>query len=206
MKRSILALALLPMCAHAVDIEIGTGVTHYKTAHDGLWYQESFPHWIDANDTPLSIGVSHEIRGLRYRAEFLSLGWIYSSAQWTADSTYYAGAPAPATAYGIGRGSASGLVLSVSRPVNIFGLPFYGEAGGWIYIPKWKISVYDMSTGAHICECETPTDKKIGPVLGFGIRHNGIDVGIRYMGMPTTGTDTPPIYNHAYTLMAKVYF
>lgn len=206
MKRSILALALLPLCAQAADIEIGTGATRYKTAHDGLWYQDAYPHTFDLNDVPVSIGVSGERNGLRYRAEYISLGWLYNSAQWTSDANYYAGTPAPAITYGVGRGSASGILLSVSRPVNLSGLPLYVEAGPWFYVPKWKISTYDIATGVHGCECETPRTWHAGPALGFGIRGDGIDLSVKYLGMPTTGTDMPPLYNHAYVLEIKASF
>lgn len=204
MKRSILALALLPMCAQAVDIEIGTGATHYKTAHDGLWYQAAYPHTFDLNDTPMSIGVSGERNGIRYRAEYLYLGWMFNSAQWVPDSDYYAGTTATPTRRGVGRGSASGIMLSASRPVPVFGIPFYAEAGTWVYVAKYKISVTRTDVGDSF-DYEVPKTWHVGPAVGFGIRYSGIDIGIKYLGMQYTGGEYP-VYNHAYVLETKVYF
>lgn len=152
----------------------------------------------------MSIGVSGEHNGLRYRAEYLYLGWMFNSAQWVPDTDYYAGSPATPTYRGVGRGSAAGVVLSVSRPVSMLGLPLYAEAGAWTYVPKYKISVTRTDVGDTF-DYQLSGSWRIGPAIGFGIRHSGIDVGIRYLGMQFTGGEYP-IYSHAYTLMAKVYF
>lgn len=206
MKKSVLAIALLASAsAQAMDLEIGTGRTKYKTTHDGLWYQEQYPHSLDLNSVPMSLGISEEYRGIRYRAEYLYLGWVYSSASWVSDADYYAGTSAVPTMHGFGRGSVSGLVLSASRPVPILGLPFYAEAGAWCYVPKWKMTVTNIATGIT-GEGETERAWKIGPTLGVGLRYSGIDISIKYLGMQQDGAKLPPIYDHAYILETKVYF
>lgn len=206
MKHSIIAMALLPMCANALDVEIGTGTVHYKTAHDGLWYQGAYPHTEDLNAVPLSLGLSAEYNNTRYRAEYLYLDWMYNSSQYVSDANYYAGTHAPAAGALQGRGSAAGVVLSASRQVPVFGLPFYVEAGAWLYVPKYKVTATSFVSG-RVNEFETERAWKVGPALGLGIRYEGIDISIRYLSMQHGGDEVcPPIYNHAYTLMFKVYF
>lgn len=205
MRQSTLALALLPLCAQAVDIEIGTGATHYKTAHDGLWYQEAYPHTFDLQSVPMSFGVSGERNGIRYRAEYLYLGWMYNASQWVSDKDYYPGSPVVPTRHGVGRGSAAGIVLSASRHVPLFGLPFYAEAGAWVHVAKYKITVTNTMTGSF-GDYEAPRSWHVGPAIGFGIRYSGVDVGVKYLGMQQSEDGSYPVYDHAYVLETKVYF
>lgn len=207
MKRSILALALLPLCANALEFEVGTGATHYKKAHDGLWWQGNHPATEDLQSVPMSLGVSAERNGIRYRAEYIYLGWMYNSGLWVSDADNYPGSTATPTLSGIGRGSVAGLIFSASRPVPVFGIPFYAEAGVFAYVPKYKMTVTDRVTG-EVWEAQTTRSWRFGPALGVGIRYSGVDVSVKYLGMNQGSSESsnPPIYDHAYVLETKVYF
>ena len=203
----LLFILLFPFAANAVEFEFGTGATHYKKAHDGLWYQESQAHNFDLKSVPMSLGVSHKSGNLRYRAEYIYLGWMYSSAVWSSDGNYYAGSNAEPIYIGTGKGSAAGLLLSVSRDINLFGLPFYGEVGPFIYTPQWKVEIRDYKTNDFLYDLEAKSKLRIGYAIGFGIRHSGIDISIKYLGMQyNQGEPYPPIFDHAYVLETKVYF
>jgi hypothetical protein len=205
MKTIIMVLALLSFPAAADwSFEVGTGMTTYKTAHDGLWYQEQYPHSLDMESVPLSLGVSYGRKDMRFRAEVISLGWVYSSSQVTSDFNYYTGNHIPPGGVMKGRGEATGLLLSVSKDVPIFGLPLYAEAGLWSYKAKWKVSAYTFDRSKEAELGEEP-DFRFGPAVGIGIRHGALDVSIRYLDMQHHGeTSTQPIYNGAYVLMFKV--
>lgn len=207
MKKILLSILLLPITASAVDFEFGTGATHYKTAHDGLWYQESYPHRLDLNSVPMSLGISHKIGNTRLRAEYIYLGWMYSSAVWASDGDYHPGTTAPPIYIGNGKGSVSGIILSVSRDVNILGVPFYAEAGPFFYVPKWSVEIRDYKMRTYLYDLTTTSQWRVGSMLGFGVRYSGVDVSIKYLGMQYNQSEPfPPIWDHAYVLETKVYF
>ena len=204
-----LAVSLTTACleSNAFDIEIGTGETHYKTAHDGLWYQSQFQNELDLKTVPWSVGISKKIDNLRYRAQILSLGGVYTSGVWASDDDHYPGSKATAVYIGKGKGSASGIVLSVSRDVNIFNLPLYAEAGAFFYVPSWTERISEYSTTKYLYDLTAEKTVRVGPVMGVGIRHSGIDISIKYIGMQYNGAEPfPPIWDRAYVLEAKIYF
>lgn len=207
MKKILLFVLLFPIAANALDYEFGTGATHYKTAHDGLWYVESYPHSLDLKAVPWSFGVSTKIDNLRYRAQILSLGSVYTSGIWPSDDDYYPGTTARPVYIGKAKGSASGAILSVSRDVHVLGLPLYAEVGAFIYSPAWTVRVLDYNTAKYLYDLTEKKRLRAGPVLGFGIRHSGVDISIKYIGMQYNGTEPfPPIWDRAYVLETKVYF
>lgn len=201
-------LMMLSVSAHALDIEIGTGATHYKTAHDGLWYQEAYAHSFDLKSTPMSFGVSHEYKGIRYRAQYLYLGQMFSNAVWVSDNDYVVGSALKEPDYiGNGTGRVSGIILSASRPALLFGLPFYVEAGPFFYVPTWKVTILRANTREYLYDLETTSQWRVGPSVGFGIRHSGIDISVKYLGMQHRKNEPyPTIYDRAYMLDMKVYF
>lgn len=192
--------------AYPLDFEIGVGQSHYKTAHDGLWYQEAYPHTADLKDNAFSLGFSKAYGANRYRLEYITLGWVYNSAQYVGDQNYYAGTNTKAAGQLLGRGSVAGAVLSASRDVRIMGMPFYAEGGAFVYVPKWQVTACPF--GSDTCrDFITQSSVRVGPVVGAGIRYSGIDVGVRYYGLQMNNGDIcPPIYSSAFTLMVKVYF
>jgi hypothetical protein len=212
-KKLAIAFSLvLPLQAGAVDIELGTGFGTYRQQHDGVWYQSEWPHTLELNTNPLSIGISGERNGIRYRAEFLALGSAYSNSVATSDAKngkYYAltcSDQCDLYKY-TGRGSVSGVVLSASRPVPVMGVPFYAEAGAYVYVPVWKMTVSPTNENqTFTAEVAHESNLLVGPMLGFGVRHSGVDVGIRYLYVEATGDDYPAIYTSAVTVMFKVYF
>lgn len=195
--------------AKAAEIEIGTGTTHYKHGHNGVWYQEAYPHEFDLNAVPMSLGVVFQGERNLYRMEFLSLGSMFNKSLATWDHEYYPGTTAAPFANFDGRGSVSGVILSAVRPFNVWGLPLYGEAGLFVFRHKWNISMHDMK-GNLLTEFQREPEINYSPVVGVGIRGNGIDVGIRYLYLDAPGGEgamaTPPLATHAYTMMLKVYF
>ena len=204
---TFLLFLLFCSTSNAVDIEFGTGATHYKTAHDGLWYQSQFPSENDLTSVPWSIGISQQYGNLRYRAQMLSLGSVYTSGVWASDGDSYPGSKSQPMYIGKGKGSASGLVLSVSRDTPIFNLPLYAEVGGFFYIPAWSEKIQDYSNAQYLYELKAEPTVRLGPVIGIGVRQSGIDISLKYIGMQYNGSEPfPPIWDRAYIMEMKVYF
>ena len=208
----ILIVLFFSMSAQAVDFELGTGTTHYKKNSDGLWYQEGFPYSEDLRDTPVSIGLSHQFEKFRARIEYLDLGWAHMSALAVGNDYMYApGQPGscvgecPMRRY-IGNGHVKGFVLSASRDVPLFGLPLYVEGGIYTYSPTWREVVVDSANGDILIELKHEPKREITPMLGFGIRYSGVDIGVRWFQLESSGDEYPALYNRAYTLMLKGYF
>ena len=211
-KLTALAAYMVAVPVHAVDFEIGTGVTQYEKQPNGVWYQNGFPSDMDMTGTAISIGVSKQYGSLRYRIEYLSLGQVMSNANATTDQNY---SPHYVSTCGStcevnkfqGWGDVWGTVFSVSRPVHAFGLPLYAEGGLWAYVPKWRVEVYSLPPNPELIASVKHDPKlEIGPMLGFGIRYSGVDVGVRYLYAEANGDQWPAIYKGAYTLMVKAYF
>lgn len=206
-------LALLSTRARAVDLEVGFGQTHYIKQTDGVWYQDAFPYWMDTDDQSLSFGLSWKPSETRYRAEFLALGKHFVNALATSDGTYnpyfvtHCGDSCGLVALQ-GRGSVSGLVLSASRDVPILGLPFYAEAGVYANVKKWQVTVSSLMGDQVYGEAVRKHQIDYGPVIGFGIRYSGVDVGFRYIYLDDSSEGDPitPMMTGAYSLMFKAYF
>lgn len=212
----IMVLGILAMnsaYAGEIEFEIGTGFNYYQEQHDGAWYQKAYPHWLDMKSTPLSIGISQKTGKNRYRVEFVYLGPMYIQAAFVPDGVYN---PANTGCVGAGtcdlyvlqgRGSTSGVLLSASRDVPIWGLPFYAEAGLFANVHKWKVSVMKPD-GTLLAEVEREYQITYGPTLGFGIRYSGVDVGIRYYYLDDSSEDDPitPAHIGAIAIEYKIYF
>lgn len=199
---------------YAVDVEIGFGETHYIKQTDGVWYQNAYPYWMDAEDQNLSLGISWKPTNIRYRAEFLALGKHYVNAVAIADGKYnpYYVANCVSNCGEVvlqGRGSISGLLLSASRDVQPFGLPLYVEAGVYVNVKKWQVSVISADLDANLL-AEVAREQQIdyGPVLGFGVRYSGVDIAFRYIYLDDSSEGDPitPMMAGSYTLMFKAYF
>ena len=210
MKRTILAAALFAtLPAHAVDFELGFGETHYIKQTDGVWYQDAFPYWMDTEDQSLSLGVSWKPGKTRYRAEFLVLGKHFVNALATSDGTYnphfvtHCGDSCGLVALQ-GRGSVSGLVLSASR--DVYG-PLYVEAGIYANVKKWQVTV-TQPDGTFIAEAQREHQIDFGPVIGLGLRYNGMDVGVQYIYLDDSSEGDPitPMMTGAYRGYVKVFF
>ena len=209
-KNTLLAAALLTIFpAQAVDVEIGVGETHYIKQTDGVWYQEAFPYWMDTKDQNLSIGVSWQPDNIRYRAEFLALGAHYVNSIATSDGTYNPWFVANCgTDCGlvslIGRGSVSGIVLSASRPVYV---PVYVEAGVYANVKKWQVTISKVD-GGFLRELQREHQIDFGPVIGLGVRYQGVDIGLRYIYLDDSSEGDPitPMMTGAYTLSFKAFF
>ncbi len=217
MKRLLIALSMFSPAFSpdvlAFDFEVGYGLVKYEKQMNGIWYQDGFPNEVDLNTSALSIGVSKQIGKNRYRLEYLAMGNAMSNAVATSDTLYtpyYTQTCAPdCRLYKYqGFGDVKGVVLSASRPVQIFGIPFYAEAGAFFYVPSWRVEVYTLPPGEPELLGTMKHDPKleIGPMLGFGVRYSGVDIGLRYLRAEATSDDLPGVYKDAYTLMFKVYF
>lgn len=208
-KLTALAAYMAVIPAHAVDLEMGFGETHYIKQTDGVWYQDAFPYTMDLNDQSLSIGMSWKPSTIRYRAEFLALGKHYVNALATSDGTYnpyfvtHCGDACGLVALQ-GRGSVSGLLLSASR--NVHG-PLYVEAGIYANIKKWKITVTQLD-GTFPREMQREHQIDFGPVVGLGLRYNGIDAGVQYIYLDASSEGDPitPMMTGAYRGYMRVYF
>lgn len=211
---AILLLELLSLymsAAKAADIELGAGFNSYMKQTDGVYYQRWLPYEMDDQSTALSIGVSQEYRGIRYRAEFLQLGSMFVNGIVTSDGTYnphYVNHCDPCNFVSfIARGSDSGVVLSASRPAPVMGVPFYVEAGAFVHQTKLQVNISELD-GTPRGEFARQPQITVGPVLGFGVRYSGVDIGVRYYYLDDSseGDAVTPMAQGATTLMFKAYF
>ena len=210
---AVLLVRAMPANAGEIDIELGFGETHYIKQTDGVWYQNAFPYWMDMEDQSLSLGVSWKPGNVRYRAELFAAGKHYVKAIVTSDGTYnpYFVANCGSNCGLVsleGRGSVSGLVLSASRDVPIMGVPFYAEAGVYANVKKWQVTV-SAPMGDHVYgEAAREHQIDFGPVIGFGLRYSGVDIGFRYIYLDDSSEGDPitPMMTGAYSLMFKAYF
>ncbi len=214
MNKMTIAVAALAFAlpAHAVDVEIGAGFNNYQKQSDGVWYQRWLPHEIDDQSTVHTFGVSQEYRGIRYRVEYVNLGSMFINAVVTSDGTYN---PDYITNCNnvcdrvalILRESTAGVALTASRPVTIYGLPFYAEAGAYVHQTKLAVNVSTLA-GEPLAELARQPEILVRPVLGFGLRYSGVDVGVRYYYLDDSSEGDPmtPAAQSATTLTFKVYF
>lgn len=209
---ALAAYMALSVPAHAVDLELGFGETHYIKQPNGIWYQEGFPYELELTTVSNSIGISGERNGIRYRFEYLDLGPVSSNAVATTDQKYTqnyvltCGDSCDLLKFA-GIGEVAGIVLSASRPVRVFDLPLYVEAGAYFYKPKWNVQVYTLDlTPDLVADVKHEPKMEVGPVIGFGMRYSGVDIGLRYIYCPATTDEWPGVYKGAYTLMVKAYF
>ena len=103
-----------------------------------------------------------------------------------------------------GRGSVSGLVLSASR--DVYG-PLYVEAGVYANVKKWQVTV-TQPDGTFIAEAQREHQIDFGPVVGLGLRYNGLDVGVQYIYLDDSSEGDPitPMMTGAYRGYVKVFF
>ena len=210
---AVLLVRAMPANAADIDIEVGFGQTHLNEQTNGVWYQDGFPYWMDQDDQSLSFGVSWKPNDIRYRAEFLALGKHSVKALATSDGTYNPYFVANCgNDCGLvvleGRGSVSGLVLSASRDVPILGVPFYAEAGVYANVKKWQVTVSAPMGDRVYGEAAREHQIDFGPVIGFGLRYSGVDIGFRYIYLDDSSEGDPitPMMTGAYSLMFKAYF
>lgn len=206
---ALAAYMALSVPAHAVNLELGFGETHYIKQTNGVWWQEGFPYWMDTQDQSLSLGVSWKPNNVRYRAEFLVLGKHFVNGLATSDSTYnpyFVTHCSPDCGLVVfqGRGSVSGLVLSASR--DVYG-PVYVEAGLYANIKKWQVTV-TRPDGTFLAEMQRKYQIDFGPMVGLGLRYNGLDVGIQYIYLDDSAEGDPmtPMMTGAYRGYIKVFF
>lgn len=202
----LFAVAYQP--AEALDIEFGTGSTNFESGKNGRWKAEGYPYFDEMSDVPMSVGLSHEFREVRYRIEYLRLGEARVTYNSPGDDTYnpFKHQSGGRIYTGFGRGSVAGGLVSASKDISFFGIPFYAEAGAYFYRPKWKVTVHDANTTEYLGDIEHNDQIQIGPVLGVGIRWKAIDIGFRYYNVEARGDNVPAYYTNAYTGMIKVYF
>lgn len=204
----LMAVAYQPV--YALDFEFAVGQTHYKNDHNGRWYVEGYPRIEELNDTALSVGLSQKIGSLRYRLEYLNLGEARIMSNAPNDSEYGPGVTQDSCSgcalYTItGRGSVAGGLVSVNKDFDLFGIPFYVEAGAFAFRPKWQVAISETNTGRHLGDLSRNDQMRIGPVLGIGIRYKAVDIGIRYLNV-SAGGDVPTYYTDAYTGMIRIFF
>lgn len=209
MRTLIFIIAMLAFStAQAWDIEFGTGTTNFKHGKNGRWFVEGYPYFDELHDVPLSVGVSHVIRGIRYRAEYLRLGEARVTFLAPGDDQYnpFRSQHGGRLYAGFGRGSVAGGLVSASKDISFMGIPLYAEAGAYFYRPKWNVGIYDADTMEYLGISEHNDQIQVGPVLGVGIRWKAIDIGIRYYNVEARGDNVPALWTNAYTGMVKVVF
>ena len=210
--------------SHAADFEAGIGFTQFKRSQNGTWYQEAFPYDLDLNSVGWSIGVSHKFTGWpRVRAEFIDLG---DASAWALavpnDYNYHTSDNScnvkclPLATYK-SSGDVRGVALSVAPEYKFGAYTTYAEIGLYFFKPRYKAVVtgiiYGSSTGDYPEDTPVRTayikhdaNIEITYLVGAGIRHGNIDVGIRYYPVEAPNDDVPAVYRGATTVTMRLAF
>lgn len=76
--------------AYAVDVEIGAGITHFRTLGDGMYYQEGMPHKLELDKPAFRLTVSHDLSyWLMANASYLYFGRPWMSVHAAPDLEDY---------------------------------------------------------------------------------------------------------------------
>lgn len=216
---TVAVLLVLALCLPAQAGELGWymeyGETRGEKQADGVWYQEAYPYWMDTEDATFSIGVTYKTDKLKYSAAFLPLGKHFVNAIATSDGTYnpyfvtHCGSECGLASL-IGRGSVSGVMLSVSRDVRPFGLPLYAEVGVYANVKKWQVTIGPVMGDGSRPTVELAREHQIdlGPMVGLGVRYDNVEVGWQYIYLDDSSEGDPmtPMLVGAHRFMVRVGF
>ena len=219
---------LLPLSAHAAQLELGVGIAHSRDHGDGTWYQSAFPHTLTLTSPLLQIGVVGDAAPwLRWHVDAVYLGrYAVDSLDTPNDANYNPHSPTgcngkclPLTRY-IGSGSVWGIAATLEAHTQ--GAWQWGiEAGPLLYHRTWSLSVPDwypstqMADGTFQPGKVTPISTSdagwtVGGVVGLSVRRKDLGVSLRYYsdgkGFPRGSDAWPPLWQGQTVLMLTYAF
>lgn len=209
MKRLIAFLFLLvPMLAHAVDLEIGFGRAWSKDMGDGIWYQLAVPHSEQTATRAYLIGLSQDMyaRGavdLRAHIDYVYFGSQRASCTCVSDAQYNAQthtATVPGYIPFVGSGHVQGVAAILDVGYTAYGLRFGAEAGPWVFWNTWHVHRVDPEYPGND-DLSHKTVAQFGWVAGARIESGATSVSYRYYAMPQKWNPYPGLVTGTHMLM-----
>jgi hypothetical protein len=211
MKRLLLILSLLAPTAHAVDLELAVGASHYKEMPNGFWYQEGLPHTLDLTSAAAQVGATGAILPwLDWHADYVWLGRVKSDAIATPDDANYN--PQTHSCRGeciarsrfVGNGFVHGVALTLEPHFDYQGWRFGVSAGPFIYRAAWNETVYDWvgspSDQPHTISVNQRQKWNVGKVIGVSVSRGPITLQYqRFFDQPRSDEahgDFPGLWRH----------
>lgn len=209
MRSALFVVALIPTIAFA-EVELGTGLTHFTRAENGIWYQEGFPYRLQMDSPSLSVGVRHKIADnlviidrINLRGGYEFLGRVKSTAVATASDEDYATCSHDTstcwpTSHWYGVGDVQGLYLTLQPEIDIGDYSLFAEAGVSFYRSSWRVDIPDWRptregperylTATHQTRWERTN------ILGVGIRRGAWSLAYTQRKARATGDEFPAVY------------
>lgn len=224
MKKLFLLLALLPINAMALDFELSGGITKYKRAQNGTWYQEAFPYELDLKSAAWSAGVSHKFVGYpRVRTEFVNLGMASADAYAVPNDYNYnfndntCNTRCLPIAHYMSKGDVRGVAFTVAPEWKFGSYTAFVEGGVYVFRPRywalvteiiWGDSNGDYAEGARRDQTTVRHKANIQSswVIGAGVRYKNVDFSLRIYDVGANDDDVPAVYRGASTAFVRVIF
>lgn len=196
---ALLVQAIITEPAHAVDIETAIGVSQYKDRGDGYWLQEGFPNTLHLQRPAASVGLTGDVLGIAYHADWNYLGNVHTVALATSDANYNlinkgCNGPCQKLQDFTGAGHDQGVSLTLQPFVEFEGYRIGGEFGPYIhksvwaeYVPDWL--AYDGAAPQPIT-VHNYNRWVVDRVMGVSISRGRYFVNYRYFQNQDRGGDT----------------
>lgn len=217
----ILLSSAPPARAEGVKIELGTGLTVWGQRGDGNWYQRDYgPYDLDTRSPNLSLGLTGDVFGLRWRAGAQYLG-RYSTrcVCLSSDIRYQAlqrgegdGGWPPSHYYT--RGSGYGIYATILPEWHIgrgwffqveIGLGYYGVSNK-VHVPDWYYTVNAEQTqwgGPVDLNVDNGRKWRLTPVYGFGLARGDTSVAVTARHLNLDGPWYPIVSETAWTVEVR---
>jgi len=217
-----LAVALVTTSAHAVDFELGAGVSTYQAQGDGTWYQQGMPHNLGLSAPVLMAGFAGALYasnnwGVDWHVNYVSLGHVSSDCTCTPiDENYSTKLHQKLNLYDVpdarfvGNGNAQGVKFTLEPYFKYKGWRFGVEGGLFPYRPSWVVQVSDWAVGGTptTLTVGTPHAIQLGGVVGASVSRGNFALSYQHYFLPTKfdAAHSPAIWKGADVLMMTVRF
>ena len=152
--RFFIACALLIGSAHAAQLEVGIGATHFFDQGDGTWYQQALPHNEGLRSGALMIGVRGDVTpNIAWHLDAFDLGKASANSWDVMDVNYdpihhQCLAHCAQLTHFVSSGTLCGIAPMLE--LHTSGVWRVGvEAGPWLYHQSWSVTIpnFYSSTG-----------------------------------------------------------
>lgn len=198
LARSLALSWLLVPPAHALEAELGLGISRFTLAANGTWYQDGNAYDVNLNSPAFAVGLrSDRDLGWGWRAGYEYLGRVTSKALASAsDDDYFSGRNAWPLSHWNGSGTVQGVYGGVLYRLQRWGIAIEPEAGMYLYRPTWEMHIPDW----RACQTCTPQPVHVRHDAGVqGTWYAGVALGpfsVRYYGLvDANGDQWPAIYD-----------
>lgn len=219
----ILVAIFFSMPSQALDFEMGGGITRFKRAQNGTWYQEAFYHELELESHYWSVGVSHKFPGYpRMRLEFVNLGTASADAYAVPNDYNYStntntcNVKCLPLAHYMSKGDVRGVAITAAPEWNLGSYKLYLEGGIYIFRPRYWATVTNVhygsaegeiwSTSPATVTIRHDADIQSSWVVGAGVSYKNVDLTLRIFDVGANDDDVPAVYRGASTLGLRFKF